>query len=386
MVKCGKVYIAIYFTKEVLKVGNKYSKLNIDKEKIFNWIELWCESELEGNAEISTTENNNRIMYTINNQGNIIKIDFIKCSGGLLTISPNVGVNVMISTKIADNIYERVKNVINESPFSNGFSIIIKRNDFDTVIELLKGMDSVSLLNHSTQLEPGKAQYHLYQFQGSARDTITIKYYLTTNRMQLQGKPLFLFNEVVSMVSESGVTLDDVVDAQLRYCSVNISNDDIYEEMKHLLGENAFAFLSTTQKAILSTALVLSKIEVDMQDYSGIIQQAFRAFEGFIKKLMSMKGIECEGDKQLGSIFTRPNKLSPFEMKPEYSDMVDDQVQKDFTAMYTFYYNKRHPYVHATARDFDTRIISQRKVADELFTEVLISIKSWHDAILVNNS
>ncbi len=363
-------------------MANKYSKLCIDKEKITGWIKLWCESELDGTVNIECTENVSRIQYTIHNQGNIIKIDFIKCSGGLLTIAPNVGKNIDISIRIADNIYERVKNVINNSPFSNGFSIIIDRSDYEIVIELIKGISGVTQVNYSEQLEVGKALYHLYQFRGQAGDLVTIKYFLNTKRMQLQGRPLFLFNEVVSMVSENGASLDEVVDAQIRFCNINISNDAIYEEMEHVLGSDLYSFLSNSQKAIFSTAFILSKIEIDMPDYSGIIQQALRAYEGFVKKMYAAKGIECEGDTQLGSLFTRPDKQSKFIMKPEYSCKIDEKTEKDFTSMYVYYYNKRHPYSHATARDFDTRIISRRNIADEIFNEIISSMKTWFNAMV----
>lgn len=363
-------------------MANKYSKLCIDKSKITEWIQLWCEGELEGESRITFTENSNRIQYTINNSGDIIKIDFIKCSGGLLTIAPKVGVNIPISIQIADSICERVGNVLRDSPFAHGFSILVSKDDFCVIIELIKEMEGVSQKSYSEQLEEGRAKYYLYQFQGNAGDSITIKYFLNTGRMQIQGKPLFLFNEVVSMVSENGAELNDVVDAQLRYCNLDIPKDDVYEEMKQVLGDKVFRFLSTAQKAILSTAFILSKIEIVMPDYSGIVQQALRAFEGFVKKLYAQKGLECEGDKQLGMFFTRPDKESPLIMKPEYAKQLDEETEKNLTALYIFYRKKRHPYSHATAYDFDTAIIANRKTADELFCEVISAMKTWHETIV----
>ena len=361
--------------------ANKYSKLCIDKSKITEWIQLWCEANLTGKSDITFTENANRIQYTINNEGKVIKIDFIKCNGGLLTITPKVGVNIPISTQIADSICERVVNVLKDSPFANGFSIWVSKADFDVIIELIECMEGVSKKNYSEQLEEGRAQYYLYQFQGSSKDSITIKYFLNTGRMQLQGKPLFLFNEVVSMVSENGAALNDVVDAQLRYCSIDIPKDDIYEEMKKVLGDKLFNFLSSTQKAILSTAFILSKIEIAMPDYSGIIQQALRAYEGFTKKVYAQKGLECEGDKQLGVFFARPDKMSPFVMKQEYAKLLDSETEKQLTSMYTFYHRKRHPHAHATANDFDTAIITNRQVADELFNEIISKMKASHENV-----
>ena len=104
---------------------NKYSKLCIDKGKLHHWILLWCQENLKGKFEINHKKKKKRIQYLINNDGTIIKIDFSKCNNGLLTICPKVGVNIPISIQIADYIYERVKNVLKDSPFSHGFSINI---------------------------------------------------------------------------------------------------------------------------------------------------------------------------------------------------------------------------------------------------------------------
>lgn len=363
-------------------MASKYSKLCIDKTKIEGWISLWCEENLNGKAEISGTEKDDRIQYTINNDGTIIKIDFIKCSGGLLTIHPKVGVNIPISTQIADSIYDRVNNVLKESPFAHGFSIVVSSEDFEVILELIDEMEGVTKVNYSEQLEDGKAKYYLYQFRGPAGDHVTIKYYLTTKRMQLQGKPLWLFNEVVSMVSENGADMNEVVDAQLRYCNVDIQKSDIYEEMESVLGSDLYKFLSNAHRAILSTSFILSKIDIDMSDYSGIVQQALRAYEGFAKKIYNQKGLICEGDTQLGAFFTRPDKMSPFTMQEKYSSILKDgELEKKLTAMYTFYYKKRHPHLHATAYDFDTVLISNRKSADELFSEIISAMKTWYVSV-----
>lgn len=363
-------------------MANKYSKLCIDKNKIGDWIKIWCEENLEGTFSINQVETNHRIQCTINNETKCIKIDFIKCKNGLLTITPHVGNEVDISTKIADSIYERVNNVLRASPFSNGFSIIMSKEDFEIVIELIETMENVITLNSTKQLQPGKANYYLYRFSGPSGDNITIKYYLNTNRMQIQGKPLWLFNEVVALVTENGVDQSDVVSAQLKYCDINIQPDDIYEEMEKVLGEKLYSFLSKTQKAILSTSFIFAKLDMQLEDYSSIVQPALRAFEGFTKKVFTQNGISCDGDKQIGAFFERTDKMAPFTMKSEYINKLNSETVKKLTSMYNYYYKNRHPYSHASAYDFNTVIISDRKVADELFNNIINSMKTWHESIV----
>lgn len=357
-------------------MANKYSRLLIDSRKISDWILFWCEENLSDPFTIDCNEISTRFQYSIVSGNNTIKIDFIKCKGGLLTIAPNVGSHTDISTQIADSIYDRVKYAITDSPFANGFSVLLGEDDFSTIIELLCGDENITLDNYSEQLNPGQAQYKLYRFTGAAGDSVTVKYYLSTKRMQLQGKPLSLFTEIVAMVSECVTTVNDVVDAHLRYCSLNIPRDDIYEEMKNSLGSEIFSFLSTTQKSLLATTFILDKIELDMPDYSGLITPALRAFEGYTKKLFAQQGLQCDGDKQLGEFFERSSKTEPFCMKNSYSSKLDADIERKLTAMYDFYYRNRHPYAHASAYDFTTTIISDRKAADEIFQEIIQKMKS----------
>ena len=248
-------------------------------------------------------------------------------------------------------------------------------------------MEGVQQTNYSAALEENKAKYYLYKFQGDAGDSVTIKYFLNTNRMQMQGKPLWLFNEIVSMVSENGADINDIVDAQLKYCNVEISTNEIFEEMEAILGTDLYNFLSNTHKAILSTAFIFAKIDIEMSDYSPMFQQALRTLEGFIKKIFNQFKLECIGDTQLGYFFTRPDKNAPFTMQERYKDILNNEdIENKLTSMYKFYYDKRHPYFHSTAYDFDTRIISNRKVADEKFWEIISKMKTWYTWYITYNS
>lgn len=359
-------------------MSSKYSKLSIDRTKIPNWLQMWCEQNLKGKFNITCKDIKARIQYSIDNEGNVIKIDFIKNKDGLFTICPNVGSNVSISTQIAESIYSRVCNVLKDSPFANGFSIILQEDDFNTVIDLISAINGVKCLGSSEQMEEGHAKYKLFRYSGEAGDTVTLKYYPNTSRMQLQGKPLYLFNEIVAMVSENGAKQDDVVDAHLKYCNVGMSKEEVFEELENILGNGLYMFLGVSHRVILSTSLILSKVDGYLGDYSIIIQPANRAYEGFMKKIYAQKGLMCEGEHQLGMFFDWPDAVSPV-MKPKYSSNLDSNIEKGFTSMFKFYSMYRHPYMHANAYDITTTIIEKREVADEKLKEIIDSMKTWYE-------
>ena len=43
--------------------------LSIDKEKLPNWIKLWCEENITGKFNIKNVDGTSRIQYTIDNEG-----------------------------------------------------------------------------------------------------------------------------------------------------------------------------------------------------------------------------------------------------------------------------------------------------------------------------
>lgn len=377
------LYYVFRIRNGVVMAEKKYSKLPIDESKISGWIDLWCETEF-GEADYTIEEKTipKRIQYAIRTGGKEIRLDFIRCNGGLLTIAPNVGTQQELSVKLADSIYDRVKDLTAESKFAHGFSIKIAQDDYQTVIDLLTESSENTILNMETRTDPGAANYILHRIKGPLNDTVVIKYFPNTHRMQLQGKPLALFNEVVSMISDQNVTFDDVVDAQLKYCSVPLNRDDIFEEMQDVLGDDLYKYLTEALKKILSTAFIMSKIEIDLPDNSVIVQQALRAYEGFLKKLLREQGIMIGSEEAIGEAYKRDDITNEFVLRSEYAAMVDDEEkEKALAALYRFYFQYRHPYSHASADDYDTAIIENRRTADELFDELIQKMKSGYAAL-----
>lgn len=171
---------------------NKFSKLMLNIDDMPKLIKLWCESNLEGEFNIERKDITQRCQFFIHNNGKKIELDFIKCSGGLFTITYKVGSDPVASESIAEYIFSQISNPLKDSPYANGFSTILCEKEVNSVIELLKS-EGNTLSNYSDSNEVGKPSYKLYKFTGIKGDSVTLKYFLRTNRLQVQGKPLYLF-------------------------------------------------------------------------------------------------------------------------------------------------------------------------------------------------
>lgn len=356
---------------------NKYSKLKIDISKVESWIRFWCEENLECEFSIDSNDIEKRIQYYVILSDGKIQIDFIKCAGGVYTISPNVGTKQELSKEIAEYIFGKVSG-LQGSSYANGFSILMEKGDFDEFITFLKE-DGTQILNSSHQAEPGKAEYFLYRLKGIAGDTVVVKYFVKTKRMQVQGKQLALFDEIILWVAESTDKPDAVVDSQIELCGVPLNRNDIYDEMKEILGEKIYHYLPASHRAILAFSFIQFKIDVSMPDYSGLLYPTYRAFEGFLKKLFTDNGLNCTGRLTLGEFFY-PSDGS-FYMKAEYSGKIETSMADFFTRMYGFYHQNRHPYAHASGDDFQTAVISNREIARSKFEEVIRKMKSCENYI-----
>ena len=82
--------------------------LNI--EKMQGLIELWCESNLNGDFTITRKDIPERIQFYVDSIEKKAQIDFIKCSEGRYTISFKVGPNPFVSEKIAEYLLSQIEN------------------------------------------------------------------------------------------------------------------------------------------------------------------------------------------------------------------------------------------------------------------------------------
>lgn len=200
---------------------NKFSKLMLNIDDMQELIEFWCESNCSVGFSVTRKDISERIQFYVDSKEKKAEIDFIKCSEGRYTICYKVGPNQSVSEIIAEYLLSQIENQLKDSPYANGFSIKMSEEEFEAVIGLLES-EGNRISNSSLFDEPGKAKYRLYRITGIRDDHVTLKYYCNTKRLQVQGKPLYLFQDILSLVTESTKDTDSVVDNHLEMCNLSI--------------------------------------------------------------------------------------------------------------------------------------------------------------------
>jgi hypothetical protein len=360
--------------------NNKYSKLQLDKSKVENVIRNWCDQELADPYTLKKTENAQQIAYTVTCGDNSFMIILYKGAGDTYTISPNTGKDKVTSAIVAEYIYSQLCSELVKSPYANGFSMKMPYDDFTILIQLLEENDDISFETTSNVSEPGRAQYKMYRLRSTKQDTVVIKYYTGTGRIQVQGKPLYLFNEILSLICDTGENAEALVDAHIQLCDLTVNRADLDDDLLNILGTGLYNFLTVSQRAMISSSLVLSRVTINgLNDYSYIIMQSLKAFEGFLEKLLVQDGFSMNANKNgtkrhhVGDFFEK--KGVDFVFKTAYISTPKSVNRSVLEKTYTFFNMNRHPFMHARGDDVTTVVISSFDEAKVRLDELLKEMK-----------
>lgn len=359
---------------------NKFSKLQIDIDNMEELIKFWCEQNLEAAPTINRINKGGRVSFLVKESKGDIQIDFIECVGKRYTIFPKVGKRQSESLLIAEYLLECINNSASvKTNIGNGFSIVTTRDVFNDVIELLNDSDEVECIEIKKFDEEYKPQYTQYKFKSKFGDQIVMKYFDKTSRLQIQGKPLYLFEIVQDILISDESTAEGLVDANIKYYSIDMKKDDLYAEMEEKLGADLYNYLTYPLRAILSPAFLFYRIDMDMDNYSCLCQPALQALEGYCFKLLVSCGV-IHNKEKLGDYFSFDSASNKHFLNDETAEIVKDEEKiKSINMLYALYNSKRHPYSHSTERNYDTKIITDRKVADSIFREVISAMKTSYE-------
>lgn len=366
------------------KKDNKYKNLRIKVEDIEGIINAWGIDSSYQKVEIQVPKDMDAqtLNFLVNCDGKVATLAVFPAKGGVCTISPNFGKEKEISVLIADYIVDNSGKVADSNPYKSGLSIDISQSEFKALYDLLKDYEDV-LVDEERQ-EKDKQLFARLRSQRYG-DSIVITYY-NTGKLVIQGKPLELFYLVVELISDKN-DLRKFISAETKSAGLNVNGDDVISDMKSSLG-NAYDFLGNAHKAILSSAYVFLRTEIIqtdsdlIMDYSVLFFPAARALEGYIFKLLVHNNVLHEEGENLGYYFKSPEDSKPLTLHSQYVSQIDnDTISDEINRLYKLYHKVRHQYAHATENDATTSIISDRKIADKFFKEIIENISKSYEII-----
>lgn len=358
---------------------NIFKGLNIDREKLPEWIQEFAEKKFES-FQISDIHHVVATQYRckIDAESKEIIVDFYYANNGKTTIRPT-GQHTSIGVEIAAHI--KAKLEYNISDKSGNYSVCpLPTDEFNLIIEFfeneLEGIEKINQSYNETQ------KYILYQFQSRIADKLTLKYYETTNRLQVQGKPMFLYQEITSLLADH-FPFDEVVKNQAEIYNVNIRPEEVREEMKELM-PTSFDYLGENLKKILAGSVALQKIDIILDDYSPFVFPALKTLEGFMKQILMHNGIivsKQAGNDSIGSLFGYNGTRKTYEYSSQIGKELDDTTKEWLNKLYNYFIKQRHSLFHVEVVDAFTRIISTKQEADHIISKVITLLESAHNEI-----
>ncbi|HEY9827800.1 MAG TPA: type II toxin-antitoxin system RnlA family toxin [Stenomitos sp.] len=345
-----------------------YKSLNIDRDKITELLACYNSNiTLEGPKEKSK----GLVEYSLSLDGKMALIHFYYNNDGTTTITHKVGKNQDLSEDVARYIKENA--IIDERKnFSLAFRGV-KEDLFKMMLDYLT--DELKSEVVSFKDENG---YRLIKIKGKFKDLLTYKHY-DNGTLQIQGKPLYLYLETIYFLTEF-LELGNLIEAQSLLYKVKINPTEISDELRAFL-PRSYEYLDAVHIKVLTSALVLKKLDVPLDDYSPFAYPALRALEGYLKKLLAGKGITI-GRDGFGELFAQ-NNLRAFILRQEYKDRIlcpatSTAVQDS----YNYLHKHRHSLFHAGASSATTRIIDNKAEADEIISTVLSIIDDTYYEII----
>ena len=339
-----------------------FKSLPINRDKIEE-----CISSYSENTKLKDIENKGISKnYLIESDGKEVMLGFYFKKNGDTTINPKIGKYQEIGMKIAEYIKD---NACYPSDSQNiNFSIEkFPDSDFDLLISYIK-QELHFLYNLSI-----KEYETIYNITCKTHDDKFILHKYKNGRVHFQGKALKIYNELYPILCEI-ISEEDVFRINEECYKIDIDKEEIKNEMNYKLPVS-FDYLCDTTKKILTSSLALSKIEIDLFDYSPFVFSSLRGLEIFIKKVLIDKGITINGTNPFYGIF-KETRYSTSELTPECQKIIIcSKTIGNINDCYTYYVNHRHGLFHSNNIPETSRIIENKIEANQIIDAVFTKIE-----------
>lgn len=357
-------------------MGKEFKKLNLNRENIIPSINKFCGIYFKNYTVDDRFEEKGPIRRRLKilADDRDFHIDFhFNTSDGTTTIEVNGADKVGLKGELAKYIKD---NCLLGNNCDNKWFVVnnIDKSDFESILDIIGESDYYKETIRSEQLQGS----FIYQCKGNYDEKVTINYYYNNAKVVVQGRPLLLFNEIITMFSEL-IDTDEIPKAFNDCYDLKVEKDSVIKQYEIKM-PNSYDKHEPKLKKVLLQAVYNTNIKGDMFDYTYLISPALRALEGHIKYVYKYNSIIIAADETIGSIFYKVNRR--FYLKEEYKKQLnDDNKVKYIEDVYNYYHKYRHKLFHWDNVDLpqdDTLIIENYGEAICRINDTLSIIDSYY--------
>jgi hypothetical protein len=343
--------------------NNPYKDLDIDRTLVRDVVEGLGADEYQY-LQVGTLYH---MCFRLN--GKSYRISVFENKGLKTTLSPQKKHDADYS-EVFTMVANAIKNGCAHAGGGGQFNISLPRFDSENITVMLDFLKDQQVTVESDNSEHN---YRIVRLLGRHGDKLTLKYF-TNGTLQIQGRRAMLAASVLDFLTNV-LSFDDAVNAQLDTYRVPVRLDDIRLEVEGRLPV-AFPRVSGVAKAQLATAVALSKLDMELPDYTPIAFPALKALEGFVKTELELSGFDPAVIKNFGEYFEEKPGFG-YRMREVQAAHAGEPAATLFGNCYKILHDQRHSLAHLGTSDANTRTLPNMGLAHEIVTAVMRTVEDF---------
>jgi hypothetical protein len=286
---------------------------------------------------------------------------------GRITLQWKVGKNQPLSMKVAEHVVKH-SSVVKHEAGPLGLSNITEE-EWGFLLDSLK--EEGMTLTHEPHQHADR-----YKVLAAGTDHVFIHRY-NTGRFLMQGRAVNAYGKVVDSLSYVSDQKKEIIAAQLATVEVkDVSSDGLLAELEQRM-PSACKILNDTVKCIFAPSLALTKLAIDLPDYSALTHPALRGLEACIKDLFLRHSISIQPKYGVGGQFSSSGTLIR-AVKAQVGCLHTVGALESF---YKIYHQHRNSLFHADSTTVTSRLLDKRQDAVDIVNSVLFTVEKGFEAI-----
>ncbi len=300
---------------------------------------------------------------------------YVKSKG--TTVQFKTGKNQELGKIFADYLYQTI-----DSNEKTSVNLSLKGFDLDYTQLLVDELNSIQDKSGEKEFEITKhsnKNSNRYEVRSvKYKDRLVVTHHLTTDLLQVQGKPLFCYRNFSYIIS-------DFLDQETLFSVISKTDDNekriIHQEVAQgyiqRLYVISFPRMQEKYKDLLISSYCVKLSAPTLPEYSMLLYPDLRVLEGVIKEFLLKHGKATNSaGKQIGYYFSSNRKIR----EEHKSDFDDEKSIAAIEACYQFYVNQRHSLFHMNDITVGSRTIDSLTNVMSLSDEISQKIESIYDA------
>lgn len=339
---------------------NPYKSINIDRKKM----QLAVEAIGAENYSYGKVGNTFQMVMSIN--GSKFGLTVYENSDGTTTLTKMASYSADVFEQVAEQI-----KIYCSAGNGGSFQISIPKFPVDHAENLLKYLSSEGTID----IQKNEHGYLLTRLKGHQGDVLTVKQY-ENGTIQLQGRWAMLAACAQDFLS-TVLSYNEAVKTQLETFSVPISVQEVRSELEGRLPFSA-AKLDPVVAAQLTSALVMTKVDLNLPDYGAVAFPALRGLEGFIKSELWNAGFEPSKADTFREYFEPGKTVGSYVMYEHAANKAGEPLSSLLVDCYTLYATQRHRIAHMDADPKTSRVIESLADATNIVGQVFDIIDRFY--------